>query len=206
MKKNETDRTPFHIIPSTAQKILDVGCGGGLLGEYLRQRQECELYGIEKDPEKAALAQKFFNRVIMNDAETMEFPFHEHYFDCIAFFDVLEHLVNPWDFLTRIAKYLKDDGVIVASIPNIRYFETFASLLNGNWNYQNSGLFDKGHLRFFTRKTIIELFENSGYSIVEIKPSVKKAEIRRFLSFLLLGFLADFFSLHYLVIAEKRLK
>ncbi|RMD49523.1 MAG: class I SAM-dependent methyltransferase, partial [Ignavibacteria bacterium] len=84
-------------------------------------------------------------------------------FDLIMFADVLEHLIDPEYVLKELKNKLKPGGEIIASIPNIRHWSIFRQLLEGNWNYAEHGLLDKTHLRFFTRKTMISLFENAGY-------------------------------------------
>lgn len=92
-------------------------------------------------------------------------------FDCIVFNDILEHLLAPWDVLRDVAAMLlSDGGAIVASIPNIRHYSVIKSLwLEGDWRYEEAGILDRTHLRFFTRKTIGELFRNAGYKVVELQ-------------------------------------
>ena len=87
-------------------------------------------------------------------------------YDCLLFPDVLEHLVDPWAALRRFSKYVKPSGVVVASIPNVRNIALLYRLIvQGTWDYEASGLLDRGHLRFFTRKSIVDMFAQSDLVI-----------------------------------------
>jgi 2-polyprenyl-3-methyl-5-hydroxy-6-metoxy-1,4-benzoquinol methylase len=90
-------------------------------------------------------------------------------FDCIVMNDVLEHLVDPWAALRQLRPLLSPAGVVIASIPNVRYFTVFKEyLLEGQWKYQRDGVMDRTHLRFFTRKSMVDLFQDSGYAMQSI--------------------------------------
>jgi len=177
------------LIPETAMRILDVGCGEGMLGELLRQRGAKEVIGIEKDPLAAGNARKRLNQVIEGDVETLVPRLHHGYFDIIICADVLEHLVDPWGVLKRLAQCISHGGYLVSSIPNSRYLALIDHLVNGHWTYQSSGLLDKTHLRFFTLSEINDMFSNAGFSITalhgnmgplypEFKDQDNKGEIR----------------------------
>ena len=153
------------LIPTTANRVLDIGCGSGGFGESLKTRQEAEVTGIERDPEAAACAKERLDHVILGDVEEMEFHFHENSFDCIVCGDVLEHLCDPVRMLRDVRAYLSPGGLLIASIPNVRHHSVVAALLAGNWSYEPSGLLDDTHLQFFTRRNIDQLFELSGYRI-----------------------------------------
>lgn len=201
----EKDRAPFQIVPPGARRILDVGCSDGILARRLAEEgRPARVYGIEIDPARAALAREVCAETLIGNAETIELPFEPEFFDCIAFFDALEHFVDPWTALARYSRFLAPGGVIVASVPNIRYFDTFARLLRGRWEYEETGLFDRGHLRFFTKKSMLALFNGAGLDVTEIRPGVKKEKLRKQLSALGLGFLNDFYTLQYWITAKKR--
>lgn len=154
-------------LPQNARYILDVGCGSGNLGAYLQSEKDCVVWGIEPDcnsaNEAAKKLTKVFNSVFANDIE-----FGSQKFDVIFFNDVLEHLVDPWDALEFSKKLLGPDGVVISSIPNIRYFETQKEIfLKKDFKYVESGILDKTHLRFFTSKSIIRMYDDVGYKIIK---------------------------------------
>jgi 2-polyprenyl-3-methyl-5-hydroxy-6-metoxy-1,4-benzoquinol methylase len=114
-------------------------------------------------------------------------------FDCVVFNDVLEHVPDPEKILRETQSLLSEGGVIVASIPNILYFyEITKILITEDWEYQDYGILDRTHLRYFTRKSIVRLFRSAGYEIQEIRGinafAGKKFRIANLLTF---GRLAD---------------
>lgn len=156
------------LIPKTAMRILDVGCGEGMLGEGLLQRGAERVIGIEKEPKAAHTARKRLTQVIEGDIEDLSVSLDLGQFDAIICADVLEHLVDPWGVLERLARHLSPDGHVIASIPNARYLALVDHLVNGHWTYQPSGLLDKSHLRFFTLSEIRRIFADAGLSITAL--------------------------------------
>jgi methionine biosynthesis protein MetW len=149
-------------------RVLDVGCGVGNLGRYLKENFDCYVIGIEIDEDAAKIARKFYDEVIVGDVEellTRELKYPDNYFDAIIMADVLEHLKRPDTLLIKLKRYLKPEGIAVASIPNIGRLEIRLKLLFGKFEYEETGILDKTHLRFFTLKTAKELFESAGYKI-----------------------------------------
>ncbi len=88
------------------------------------------------------------------------------------FADVLEHLINPLDVLKKTRKFLKTGGSVIASIPNVQYLGLVNELVEGNWTYQDEGILDRTHLRFFTYHEIIKLFDEAGYIISGINETL----------------------------------
>ncbi|RPH95708.1 glycosyltransferase, partial [candidate division KSB1 bacterium] len=150
------------LVPVSAQRVLDVGCGQGMTGGLLRSTRGIEVVGIEIHPDVAESARQHLSRVLTGDLETMELPFAEGYFDAIMLGDILEHLVDPWTALKKLTRYLHADGTIIASIPNIRNLGIVKKLLEGTWTYEEWGILDKTHLRFFALKNMQDLFESAG--------------------------------------------
>jgi 2-polyprenyl-3-methyl-5-hydroxy-6-metoxy-1,4-benzoquinol methylase len=153
------------LVPESARRVLDVGCGAGRLGEAIRARQGASVVGIELDPVAAGMAEGRLDRVLVGDAERLEPGFEPGEFDCIVCGDVLEHLEDPGAFLRRARGWLGRGGVVAASVPNVRHHLVVASLLEGNWTYESAGLLDETHLGFFTRRDLFDLFERAGYRI-----------------------------------------
>jgi 2-polyprenyl-3-methyl-5-hydroxy-6-metoxy-1,4-benzoquinol methylase len=156
------------LIPETAMKILDVGCGEGMLGEYLLQRGAQTVIGVENNPGAAQSARSRLTRVIEEDVEALSFASDLGHFDAIICADVLEHLMDPWGVLKRLAQCISQDGYLIASIPNTRYLALINHLVNGHWTYDSSGLLDQTHLRFFTLAEIKEMFVKAGLSITAL--------------------------------------
>ncbi|HMM20560.1 MAG TPA: glycosyltransferase [Selenomonadales bacterium] len=145
--------------------VLEVGCAcGGTLLQIKNIYPKAEIAGIELN-EEAALSAKLFAEVIAADIENTMLPFPVEHFDYIIFADVLEHLVNPWQALENMRPYLKPDGQILASIPNVMHFSVIRSLLQGNWRYEDAGILDRTHMRFFTLNEIDFMFKNAGYKL-----------------------------------------
>jgi glycosyltransferase involved in cell wall biosynthesis/2-polyprenyl-3-methyl-5-hydroxy-6-metoxy-1,4-benzoquinol methylase len=151
------------LIPADASRILDVGCGEGVLGQLLLERGATEVVGIEAEPAAAAAARKRLSRVFPGDVEVMDLPFDDGYFDCIVLADVLEHLRDPLAALKKLKRHLSDSGTVVASMPNVRYLPVVERLAGGRWEYKDSGILDRTHLRFFTRKEMELLFRDAGF-------------------------------------------
>ena len=156
-------------LPAAAQRVLDVGCWQGGFGAALkRKRPGCVVWGIESNRESASVAATRLDHVI-NGRFPEEMPVGEH-FDLVVFLDVLEHLDDPWNALRYASSLLRPRGVVVASIPNIRHVSvTFPLLARGRWEYQDEGLLDRTHVRFFTRRSMETLFKSSGYEIERIE-------------------------------------
>lgn len=151
-------------VPAAAKSILDVGCGGGALGQALRELDPArKLVGIESHPGAVRHARGVYDAVYAVDAETFEQPFLAGEFDCLVFADVLEHVRDPWGLLRRLLPALRAGGTVVASVPNVRRLSVLRPLVEaGRWDYQDEGILDRTHLRFFTRQTFARLLEEAG--------------------------------------------
>jgi methionine biosynthesis protein MetW len=147
--------------------VLEFGCATGYMSEVLARRKGARVTGIELDPEAAAEASARCERVIVGDAETLDLDEHlgDERFDAVLFADVLEHLKDPGALLRRVQQFIGEGGVVVASIPNVAHASVRLALLAGRFRYRPQGLLDETHLRFFTRDSIRELFEECGYVV-----------------------------------------
>ena len=111
------------LMPTSARRVLDVGCGAGRLREALKARQTVHVAGIEVVPEAAALARGRLDEVFAGDVEKLDLPFAAGAFDCIVCGDVIEHLREPASFLEQARGWLETEGLLVACLPNVRKFK-----------------------------------------------------------------------------------
>jgi 2-polyprenyl-3-methyl-5-hydroxy-6-metoxy-1,4-benzoquinol methylase len=161
----------LEFVPLTAKKILDVGCGEGNFINQIKARQEVEAWGVEIVDSIAAIAKDSFYKLFNLSIEDTIPQLPKKYFDCIIFNDVLEHTVNPQEILKLIIENLADDGCIISSIPNVRYLPNLYQLImHKDWKYdERGGILDATHLRFFTKKSILRLFDECGYKVEKIQ-------------------------------------
>lgn len=167
-RQTRPEMIPF--VPTTAERILDIGCGEGGFGGALKEQRKAEVWGIELVPSAAETARERLDRVLTGEILLCFNELPEHYFDCVTCNDVLEHLIDPYQVLLRIKHLLTPGGTVVCSIPNIRYFRSLYNFaIRGEWRYEDAGIMDKTHLRFFTRKSILEMFASLGFRILRIE-------------------------------------
>jgi 2-polyprenyl-3-methyl-5-hydroxy-6-metoxy-1,4-benzoquinol methylase/peptidoglycan hydrolase CwlO-like protein len=168
----EIDNAHTRIVELVGQgkKVLEVGCATGYMSRVLVERNSCEVVGIELDTKAAEQAREICTQVIIGDLELLDFDqeLQGRRFDVIVCADVLEHLRNPKSVLRRLRKFLDEDGLLVASIPNIAHISVIAELIEGRFSYSSEGLLDESHLRFFTLDTIYETLEASGFAITHL--------------------------------------
>jgi SAM-dependent methyltransferase len=154
------------LVPPAA-RVLEFGCATGYMSAVLGERLGCAVTGVEFSPEAAEAARPRCERVIVADAERLDLAeaLGETRFDAILFADVLEHLREPGLLLGRVRPFLAEGGSVVASIPNVAHGSVRLALLNGEFRYRDTGLLDSTHLRFFTRESVDDLFEQAGYAV-----------------------------------------
>ena len=199
------------LVPQRTEKVLDIGCSIGTLGQDIKIKTNAEVIGIELDTKMAEIAKKKIDRAIIGDIENIKLNdyFVHSYFDCIIFADILEHLINPDIVLHRIVPLLSDKGVLIISIPNVRHYSTIANLVvKGYWPYRERGIHDKNHIRFFTLRNIVEIICKSGLEIITIKRNYRIIEtphkINKFSKYFAFPFVKEFITFQYLVVARKR--
>jgi len=163
------DLFPLMNLTREGLRVLEIGCAcGATLREIKMHNPTAELYGVELNEHAAAIAAPFAEILSMNveNLDPAEIP---ERFDYIIMGDVIEHLLDPWTALANMRELLVPGGAVIASIPNVAHISNVYNLLNGYWSYQDMGLLDRTHYRFFTRCEIIKLFENAQLSVEQIQ-------------------------------------
>ena len=155
-------------VPLDAKDVLDIGCANGLFGQLLKERQKCVVTGIDQDTDSLNIARARLDNVISGDIEEIIERGSLGRFDCILCGDLLEHLNDPWKVVSGLKRHLKKEGLFVTSVPNIANWAIICEMLKGRWDYVPFSILSGTHLRFFTRHSLKELFEDAGYRIREI--------------------------------------
>lgn len=161
------------ILTRTPQRVLELGCGAGATGGVLKERYKAAwVIGIEPNAPAAALAKTKMDQVIVGKFEEVDMQkngISPQSIDTIILADVLEHIYDPWATLLKLKPLLASGGEIFASIPNARNLVLMQALAHGFWSYQEQGLLDITHIRFFTRYEIIKMFQETGYRITRME-------------------------------------
>jgi len=195
---------PF--VPKEAKIILEIGCGDGNFGSLLLRNGATEVWGIEYEKEQGEAAKKIMTKIFVGDVSEQLLNLPDQYFDAIVCNDVLEHLIDPYTVINRLRPKLKKDGIMISSIPNIRYFRNlFDFFFNKNWDYTDSGIMDKTHLRFFTYKSIRKMFESNGYEVIKMEGINPTKSVRPLIwNIFLLGSFWDVRYLQFATIAKVK--
>lgn len=164
----EFDRKEMNsFLPEYYSKVLEVGCGAGNFRHNLALKNE--YWGIEPVESVACLAMTKLDNVLIGTYEDLCDQIPNNYFDLIVCNDVIEHMVDYDFFLQSIKSKMKKNGVLIASIPNVRYISNiFYLLIEKDWKYIDYGILDKSHLRFFTQKSIVRIVSSNGWIIEKI--------------------------------------
>jgi len=168
-------------LPRPLGRVLDVGCGSGGLGPALRAAGATELVGIEVVPEAAAKAATVLDRVHAGPVEE-RLADAGGGFDTVLCLDVLEHLVTPGQVLAELRERTREGGHLQVSVPNARHFSLVTDLvLRGTFGYTDSGHRDDTHLRWFTRRDIVELVQAAGWEVTctSVPPLARSAKLHR---------------------------
>lgn len=200
--QRRTDLSEF--IPDGPNAVMDLGCASGGLGTTLLESNKAsQVVGVEIFEPAARQAMKRYDTVHVGDIEELVLDY-DRYFDVVVCGDILEHLKEPHKTLVQIHRWLKDDGLLVCCVPNIRYWKIIKDLvLKGEWKYEQCGILDQTHLRFFTVSSFRRMLAAASFRVInETKIYVdgrKKMALRR----LSQGLLDEFFAFQVLFSARK---
>jgi len=144
--------------------VLDVGCGFATTSQHIARRGN-RVTGIESSVEAVTVSRERIDEVIHADLQQLD-ALGNRRFDVIIFADVLEHLAWPIGVLRGYLGLLKDGGSVIVSLPNVGLWSVRLNLLMGRFRYEETGVLDRTHLRFFTRRTAREMIEQAGLQVV----------------------------------------
>ena len=193
------------LLPEYSARALDLGCGSGTTSGQLKKIGRFGwVCGVEGNPEVAKIAEKNLDRVLVGDIEKLEYPFEDGTFDTILALDILEHMVDPWRVLERLRKLLKPGGRLVVSIPNVRHYSVAIPLvLLGDWRYQQEGILDSTHLRFFTKRTTLKMLSSAGFGVEMVDFTGAKRGLGALVNRLTFGLFREFFIFQNLIACRK---
>lgn len=195
------------MLPIIKGNILEVGCGTGATLEYLKARGASYVVGIDINVNSIEMAAKRgLDLTLTADIEKDELSFKEKEFDVIILADVLEHLYNPWETLKKLSPFLKDNGYVLLSLPNIKHYTILRRLIfHDEWKYTDAGILDNSHIRFFTFKEIKGLLDFAGFRIVRVEYNNAAGRKIKLLNKLLFGLLDSYLVVQYFILAQKQL-
>ncbi len=156
------------MIPAEARRVVEVGCMHGAMARSWRvQQPQVHYTGIDIDPDYAAVAAAHCDRALAGDIEAFSAEAFETLFpsDCWIFGDCLEHLRDPWRLVRHIRERIDAQGCLLACVPNAQHWSVQSRLATGLFRYEDSGLLDRTHIRWFTRTTLIEMFTQAGWRV-----------------------------------------
>jgi len=210
------------LVPSGARCIVDLGCGTGALGAALkRARPEIAVRGIEIVAEQGVLARQVLDDVLVGSVED-GVPEGWPVPDCVILADVVEHLMDPWQTVEKWSQALSPKGMMIMSLPNVMHRSVVSGLLRFRWDYEDAGILDRTHLRFFTRTTAMEMLEQAGMRVTRLVRLVNWVDVSTLMRPLirlrmsqedggkikrpgrdLQGLLADLHTTQFVLVAEK---
>ena len=191
-------------ILQNGQVIFDIGCGTGALGSYFIQNQSCLVHGFEINSNVINEAKSNLTSIVEGNIETDLIPFKNDYFDYIILGDVIEHLINPILTINRLKPYLKKGGTILITTPNIKHWSVVYNLLfKDSWDYKSWGILDFTHLRFFTKKSFLNMLNYNNEENFEIKRVIQNPSKSHYFNLLTLNIFNGFLASHLFIKIKK---
>ena len=195
-------------IPKSGGQLLDLGGGIGATAAQVRRLGLVDQAGVADMVDNSAAETKldFTFQGNFEDPDFLDNIIQQRgKFQMILALDILEHLLDPWAVAQRLADALDEGGYLVVSLPNIRNFQALLPLFFKNrWDYQDTGILDRTHLRFFVKSTAVDLVENTGLSITKVGSSATGGKKVKLFRMLTLGLFNSFTDRQYVIVAQKR--
>lgn len=142
------------------EKVLELGCATGYMSQYLTHTLHCQVVGVDMSPRvKAAITGD------LNQGSTWKMIRSHGKFDTVLASNVIEHLADTKFQFKQIKSVLKPGGRLVVAVPNICWWKSRWKLLRGRWEYEQYGLWDETHVRFFSLTSIRKYMIEAGFVI-----------------------------------------
>jgi len=199
----------LRFIPDTAKTSLEIGCSAGNFSAQF-DSSKIETWGVEPDLKSAKEAAGKMFKVLEGTIDDTIQDLPDNYFDVIIMNDVIEHLLEPWNDIEKLKSKLTKNGVLVTSIPNVRYSKNlFKMIFYRDWKYTDDLILDRTHFRFFTKKSIKRFFKDAGYEVQRIKGINRTKSFFYFpfavlFNVLFLGSQLDMFFMQYATVAKRK--
>jgi len=169
------------LVPKEAKYVLDIGCGAGDNGEILKD-MGYTVDGITISEDERETAQRIMRNVYVYNVERGLPSEITGKYDVIILSHVLEHICYPQQLLKDIHKILNPGGFLIIALPNLMHFRSRWQLMKGNFEYQEYGIWDYTHFRWYTYKSGKKLLEDAGYKVeksdvsgeIPFEPKLKK--------------------------------
>jgi SAM-dependent methyltransferase len=203
-QRTRSEILPF--LPLQAERVLEIGCAAGNTLDFLKKTGRCEwTCGVEVDGEAAKAARNKLDLLLEGNIEHMELPIPPGSIDVVLCLDVLEHLIDPWSTVQKLGGLLRQGGIMLAIIPNVRCLPVVFQLVTGKWDYRHEGILDRTHLRFFTRKTAVRLIESQRLKVeTVVATNMLHFGRSKIANWITLSLLKGFLEYEYIIKAVKQ--
>lgn len=206
--------TVLEKIPKTSRRILDFGCGTGMLGGALKEQMACEIVGVTFSEGEASEAAKRLDRVLVDNLDTFTAPPDFGLFDVVICSHILEHLREPQRLLRIARSLMTPGGTLIVALPNVLHWKQRLLLLRGHFKYTEGGIMDSTHVKFYDWDTARAMVSESGFALREAVaegnfplPLVRRVLPRKFASGLDRMFTRSFpglFGAQFLMVANPK--
>lgn len=168
--------------------VLEIGCGTGDTGAAALAQGLAQTYtGVEITPKAASVARTRLSDVLEGDVERMALPWPDQHFDAVLMSEVLEHLVDPWTLVKRVAEKMKPGAVVLASSPNVAQIAILRGIIADRWELTEEGVMDRTHLRWFTQGSYRQMFEDAGIKVEQVQPMAPPGPVGKLFNLVTLG-------------------